>query len=75
MRLCLVFVTLIGLCPVFSLSAVAAELDAILGQENKQLGVAAQPVPLTDDLSFLRRASVDFIARIPTNDEIQEYVG
>jgi hypothetical protein len=74
-RLCLVFVTLIGLCPVFSLSAVAAELDAILGQENKQLGVAAQPVPLTDDLSFLRRASVDFIARIPTNDEIQEYMG
>jgi hypothetical protein len=67
-------VTLCGICVGFSLPAMSAEIDTILNHENMQLGVSARPVALTDDLSFLRRASIDFIARIPTNVEIQEFM-
>ena len=50
----------------------AAKLDRILASENegRNLKVAAQ----VDDLGFLRRISVDVIGRIPTSEEIDEYL-
>lgn len=66
-----VFVALL-LVPTGSLRA--GELDAILMQENRERGetlVAAEPI---DDLAFLRRASLDLIGRVPTRDEIREFL-
>jgi hypothetical protein len=52
----------------------AGEMDKVLDQENKQLGVKYQNGPAVDDLSYLRRVTVDIIGRIPTNDEINEFL-
>lgn len=52
----------------------ASEVDEILAQENKSRGVATEPLAVVDELTFLRRATVDLIARIPTNDEINQYM-
>ena len=50
----------------------SANLDRILASENegRNLRVAAQ----VDELGFLRRVTVDLIGRIPTSDEIDEYL-
>jgi hypothetical protein len=59
--------------PFFAATIHANELDKILQKENQQLGVTAQPMPLAEDLAFLRRASVDLISRIPTIDEVEQF--
>ena len=58
----------------FASLAQAGEVDKVLDQENKQLGVKYQNAPVVDDLAFLRRVTVDVIGRIPTNDEINEFL-
>jgi len=49
-------------------------LSKVLADENKALGVKVDPTPIVDDMAFLRRASVDLIGRIPSTDEIDEYM-
>ncbi len=44
-------------------------IDNMLRVEN------LHPMPPIEDLAFLRRASIDLIGRIPTNDEIDEFLG
>jgi hypothetical protein len=48
------------------------EIDRMLARDNADRGV--KPTPVTEDLAFLRRASVDLIGRIPTEPEIQQYL-
>ena len=59
---------------VVSAPANATGLDDVLNQENSELGVGLKPAPIANDLVFLRRLSIDLIGRIPTEDEIQEYL-
>jgi len=49
----------------------ATELDQLLAQENAERKVDTAPV--IDDLTYLRRVSLDLIGRIPTLEEIQAY--
>ncbi|MDP6445011.1 MAG: DUF1553 domain-containing protein [Pirellulaceae bacterium] len=63
------------LCLLTAGTALATPLDDALQRENGRLGVKRKAVSKIDDLSFLRRASVDLIGRIPTRDEIDEYLG
>ena len=49
------------------------ELDEILTRENAERGETLAPLEAVDDLGYLRRASLDLIGRIPTQDEITEY--
>ncbi len=49
-------------------------LSKVLAEENKGLGIKLEAMPLVDDMAYLRRVSVDLIGRIPTNDEIDEYM-
>ncbi len=54
-----------------SVASAATPLDVILNEENSSKKIITAPT--IDDLSFLRRLSVDMIGRIPTLDEIKEY--
>ncbi|NDF00788.1 MAG: DUF1549 domain-containing protein, partial [Verrucomicrobia bacterium] len=57
-----------------SIQETAAIADKILTQENAVAkGPAAPVAPVIDDLSFLRRATVDLIGRIPAEEEIKQY--
>lgn len=49
-------------------------LSKVLAEENKGLGIKHDAMPIVDDMAYLRRVSVDLIGRIPTNDEIDEYM-
>ncbi len=70
-RICLLsIVSCLMLAPV----ATASEVDQVLMNENQQHKVALDPVAVVDDLTFLRRASVDLIGRIPTGREIRDYL-
>ena len=51
-----------------------ADLSRVLNAENSELGIEAKPAGLIDDMAYLRRTSVDLIGRIPTGDEINEYM-
>ena len=58
-----------------STSVIAATpVDRVLERENKQFGVTVEAQPLVDDLTYLRRVSIDLIGRIPTSAEIDEYL-
>src|SRR3990172_2846590 len=54
-------------------SAVGNDVDRMLSQENQAHQVSRPPMPVVEDLSFLRRIYVDLIGRIPTEDEIREF--
>jgi hypothetical protein len=49
-------------------------LDDVLQRENSELGIELDPAPIAGDLVYLRRVTVDLIGRIPTEDEIQEFL-
>ena len=50
-----------------------AGVTSVLDSENRAFGVTRKPMPVVDDLSFLRRVYVDLIGRIPTTEEIDEF--
>ncbi|MBI1314762.1 DUF1553 domain-containing protein [bacterium] len=54
--------------------ATGTALSQTLNQENAELKIELRPADLVDDMAYLRRVSVDLIGRIPTHDEIQEYM-
>ncbi len=54
--------------------ATGAELSRTLTAENKELGIEAKPIGLVDDMTYLRRTSVDLIGRIPTHEEVEQYL-
>lgn len=49
-------------------------VDMLLASENTERGITLEPAPVVDDLTFLRRISIDLIGRIPTQAEIDEYM-
>lgn len=49
------------------------ELDKVLALENKERGIKLDPMPVIDDLTFLRRIYCDLVSRIPTVDEIAAF--
>lgn len=49
------------------------ELDKVLTLENKERGVEQKPMPVIDDLTFLRRVYCDLVGRIPSNDEVTAF--
>jgi len=49
-------------------------LDRILEGENRDKQVDLKPMPVIDDLTFLRRVYVDVIGRIPTGEEIRDFM-
>lgn len=52
----------------------SGELDEILARENQERAENLVPADPIDDLAFLRRASLDLIGRVPTRDEITEFL-
>lgn len=57
-------------------AAIAANGDGInriLNSENQGRGVSVKPLPIVDDLAFLRRVYVDLIGRIPTQTEVAAF--
>ena len=48
------------------------EIDRLVGQKLKKLGVV--PSPVCDDTTFLRRVSLDITGTLPTPDEVREFV-
>ena len=50
-----------------------SELDKVLALENKERGITLDPMPVIDDLAFLRRIYCDLISRIPSADEIAAF--
>jgi hypothetical protein len=61
-------------CFLFTPQASANDVDVVLQNENEAAKVELQPTPVVDDLTYLRRASVDLIGRIPTGEEIRQYM-
>lgn len=49
-----------------------SELDARLAKDNE--GRKVELAPDIDDLAYLRRVSVDLVGRIPSEEEIQQYL-
>lgn len=74
MRFCLVWTLIAMTALALPLSAAepAAALDRLLDQENA--GRTVKEAPLVNDLTYLRRLSVDLNGRIPTEAEIKEYL-
>ncbi len=50
-----------------------SELDKVLALENKERGAKLAPMPVIDDLTFLRRIYCDLVSRIPSVDEIAAF--
>ena len=48
-------------------------LNRVLNSENQRRGVTVKPLPIVDDLAFLRRVYVDLIGRIPTQTEVAAF--
>ena len=71
------FLVLTGVLCVSAVSAAdqppASGLDAVLQAENVERGVKHKPLPLIDDLGYLRRVTVDLIGRIPTTEEVRAF--
>jgi hypothetical protein len=62
---------LLALAALVSSTQADSRLDQLLNAENAAKNLLT--APLIDDLTFLRRLSIDMIGRIPTIEEIQEY--
>ncbi|MBW3541167.1 MAG: DUF1549 domain-containing protein [Planctomycetes bacterium] len=58
--------------PKTAVPADAHPIDAILGRRLEAAGIAA--APLVEDAAFLRRLSLDVRGRIPTADEVEEFL-
>ncbi|REK20542.1 MAG: DUF1553 domain-containing protein [Planctomycetota bacterium] len=66
--------SVVGVIAVFASQVVySSELDEVLLAENAEAGVAHSPADVVDDLTYLRRVSVDLIGRIPDRAEIDEF--
>lgn len=52
----------------------AKALSKVLSEENKSLGIKYEAMPLVDDMAYLRRVSVDLIGRIPSHEEVDEFM-
>jgi hypothetical protein len=48
-------------------------LSDVLAKENASNGVSLTPMPVADAATFLRRAYVDLVGRIPTEVEIRQF--
>lgn len=48
------------------------DIDRFLGQKLEKAGV--QPAPLTDDLTFLRRVTLDVLGVVPTSEQVQTFL-
>jgi len=58
---------------VFSPADAADRLGRVLDQENQAAGVARKALPAIDDLTYLRRVTIDLVGRIPTTAEISQF--
>ena len=59
--------------PADIITADGSGINRTLNSENKSLGVSVKPLPIVDDLTFLRRIYVDLIGRIPTHVEVAAF--
>ena len=56
-----------------ALTAVATDIDDRLAADNKdQDSINIINGSALDDLAYLRKATIDVIGRVPTNEEIQQ---
>ena len=65
---------LLALFATASTMAAAPDVSAVLDSENKKSGFDLTALSSVDDLTFLRRVSVDLIGRIPTGKEIDQFL-
>ncbi|RLT11527.1 MAG: DUF1553 domain-containing protein [Planctomycetota bacterium] len=52
----------------------AISVDDALSQENQLLGVVHPAEPAVPDLAFIRRISLDLVGRIPSKEEVDEFL-
>jgi len=60
-------------CAFPSLGSAGNQLDRIVALENEAARKKNQPMPVVNDVVFLRRVYVDLIGRIPTEAEVREF--
>ena len=68
------FLPAVLLFSVLVTQATAADpLGKVLDQENQSRGVTHKALPAIDDLTYLRRVTIDLVGRIPTTEEIRQF--
>ena len=61
------------LCAGLFAHAKSAKIDQLLAQQNAKAEKPVKKAEVIDDLTFLRRVSVDVIGRIPTYEEVKQF--
>ena len=62
------------LCVFLSAPAISADsLGKVLERENQAKGVSGKALPAVEDLTFLRRVTIDLVGRIPPTQEITAF--
>ncbi len=60
-------------CGVIPVGAASAKVDQLVSQKNAEAKTPLKRAGQIDDLTFLRRATVDVIGRIPTSAEVARF--
>ncbi len=62
------------LCVFLSAPSFSADsLGKVLDRENQAKGVTGKALPAVEDLTYLRRVTIDLVGRIPTTQEITDF--
>ena len=69
-----VLFTVSFLCAGLFAHAKSAKIDQLLAKQNAKAEKPIKNAEVIDDLTFLRRVSVDVIGRIPTYEEVKQFL-
>ena len=67
------FTLIVALAGAFTIEAKPSKVDTLLTKENTKAKQPLKQAEQIDDLTFLRRVSIDIIGRIPTRAEIEQF--
>ena len=67
------FTLIVALAGAFTIEAKPSKVDTLLTKENAKAKQPLKQAEQIDDLTFLRRVSIDIIGRIPTRAEIEQF--
>ena len=67
------FTLIVALAGAFTIEAQASKVDTLLAKENAKAKQPLKQARQVDELTFLRRVSIDIIGRIPARAEIEQF--